>query len=59
MRCDGGAWADVGTVVGKAEGVIPVMIPICRCDKFELRLEGKGPFTVHSMLREYYVSGAN
>ena len=59
IRCDGGAWLEAGTVVGKMADVVPIMIPINRCDKFELRLEGKGPCTILSMQREFYVSGSN
>ena len=55
MRCDGGAWMEAGKIVGKHAGVVPIRIPVNRCDKFELRLSGKGPFTILSMQREYYV----
>jgi hypothetical protein len=55
MRCDGGAWMEAGKIVGKHSGVVPIRIPVNRCDKFELRLSGKGPFTILSMQREYYV----
>jgi hypothetical protein len=57
IRCDDGRWAELGRIVGKMRGVVPIRIPINRCDKFELRLEGKGECTIHSMLREYYVGG--
>lgn len=55
MRCDGGAWMEAGKIVGKHSGVVPIRIPVNRCDKFELRLSGKGSFTILSMQREYYV----
>ncbi len=57
VRCDGGRWAECGKVIGRVDGVVPVMIPINRCDKFELKIEGKGPCTIHSILREYYIGG--
>lgn len=57
VRCDGGRWAECGKIVGRVDGVIPVMVPINRCDKFELKIEGKGPCTIHSILREYFVGG--
>ena len=57
IRCDDGRWAELGRIVGKMRGVVPIRIPINRCDKFELRLEGKGECTIHSMLREYCVGG--
>jgi hypothetical protein len=59
VRCDGGMWAECGKIVGRVDGVIPVMVPINRCDKFELKIEGKGPCTIHSILREYYVAADN
>ena len=57
VRCDGGRWAECGKIVGKREGIVPVMVPVNRCDKFELKIGGKGPCTVHSILREFYVGG--
>lgn len=57
VRCDGGRWVECGKIVGRVDGVIPVMVPINRCDKFELKIEGKGPCTIHSILREYFVGG--
>lgn len=57
VRCDGDRWAECGKVVGKREGIVPVMVPVNRCDKFELKISGKGPCTIHSILREYYVGG--
>ena len=55
VRCDGGRWVECGKIVGRVDGVIPVMVPINRCDKFELKIEGKGPCTIQSILREYVV----
>lgn len=57
LRCDDGRMNEIGKVVGKKCGVIPIIIPINRCDKFELKLSGRGAFTIQSMLREYYVGG--
>ena len=56
VRLDGGVWREAGKVVGNSNEVVPVRIPINRCDKFELRLRGKGKCTVLSMMREYFVS---
>ena len=56
-RFDSGAWLEAGKVIGSRQDVIPIMIPINRCDKFELRIKGKGKCTIHSMLREYYIRG--
>jgi hypothetical protein len=57
VRCDGGRWHECGKIVGKNAGVIPVAIPINRCDKFEIKLSGKGKCTILSMLREFYLKG--
>jgi hypothetical protein len=56
IRCDGDVWQTVGQIVGKTEAVIPIRIPINRCDKFELELSGKGECTIHDIMREYHVS---
>lgn len=53
-RFDGGAWREAGKVIGHKRDVIPVAVPVNRCDRFELRLRGKGKATVLSILREYY-----
>ena len=57
VRCDGGIWREVGKVVGRRMGVVPIVIPINRCDKFELKISGKGECTILSMIREFYVKG--
>lgn len=55
IRRDNGAWRECGKVVGRKSDVIPLRLPLGRCDKFELRLRGKGPCTVLSILREFTV----
>lgn len=57
VRTDGGAWREAGKIIGRSYEVVPIRIPINRCDKFELRLSGKGKCTVLSMMREFYVGG--
>lgn len=52
---DGGIWREVGQIVGREFGSIPLPIPINRCDRFEIRLRGKGPCTILSILREFHV----
>lgn len=52
VRTDGGLWEDVSHIVGRS-GVFNVAIPINRCDKFGIRIEGKGEFTLLAMEREY------
>lgn len=56
VRTDGGAWREAGKIIGKSCNAFPVNVPINRCDKFEIRLGGKGKCTVLSMMREFYVS---
>lgn len=56
VRTDGGAWREAGKIIGRSCEVVPIRIPINRCDRFEIRLSGKGKCTVHSMMREFYVS---
>ena len=53
VRMDGGIWRDAGKIVGREENAFSLRLPVNRCDKFELRLEGKGPCTVLSAVREY------
>ena len=53
MRCDGRPWQSCGKVVGREGNVVPMRLALNRCDKFELRLKGKGPCTILSMLREF------
>jgi hypothetical protein len=54
-RTDGGVWREAGKIVGRGQAVIPIRLPISRCDKFELRLSGKGECTVLDIMREYHV----
>lgn len=56
VRTDGGAWREAGKIIGKSCNAFPLNVPINRCDKFEIRLGGKGKCTVLSMMREFYVS---
>ena len=55
VRCDGRPWRSCGKVVGREGDVVPLRIALNRCDKFEIRLQGKGPCTILSMLREFSV----
>ena len=54
-RADGGIWRTCGTIVGRDTDTIPLRIAMNRCDRFELRLRGKGPCTILSVLREFSV----
>lgn len=55
MRCDGKPWQECGQVIGRAFNVTTMRLAANRCDKFELRLEGKGPCTVLGLSREFIV----
>ena len=55
VRSDDGVWCEAGKIVGANKGIIPIHLPIARCDKFEIRLRGKGEFVLHDILREYHV----
>lgn len=54
-RQDDGPWREAGRIVGRAVDAVPMRVPITRCDKFELRLSGKGPCAILSLLREFNV----
>lgn len=55
VRTDGGAWKECGKIVGREYDTAALRIAMNRCDKFELRLRGKGPCAILSMLREFSV----
>lgn len=55
VRCDGRPWQSCGKVVGREADVVPLRIALNRCDKFEIRLRGKGPCTILSLVREFNV----
>ena len=54
-RSDGKLWKECGKVVGRENDTVSLRIALNRCDKFEIRLRGKGPCTILSMLREFSV----
>ena len=55
VRMDGGRWFEAGRVVGDKAGTQLMVVPVKVCDKFELKLEGKGPATILNFDREYTV----
>lgn len=57
IKTDNGVWREAGKIVGQRQGVVPVTIPINRCDKFEIRIRGKNKCTILAILREYYIGG--
>lgn len=54
-KCDGGRWRRAGEIKGGTTDVQAFHIAIERCDKFELRLSGKGQCTVLSVMRQFVV----
>lgn len=56
VRFDGGRWMQVGIVKGKS-GPVQLPVPLRRCDKFEIRLRGKGDCAVLDMVREFRLRG--
>lgn len=56
VRFDGGRWTQVGIVKGKS-GSVSLPVPLRRCDKFEIRLRGKGDCAVLDMVREFRLRG--
>lgn len=59
VKMDNGEWKEAGKIVGKGDYIVPIRIVPNRCDKFEIKLTGKGPSTILSMRREFSVGGDN
>lgn len=56
VKNDGGLWKKVGTIIGGMNrGASSWALPLARCDKFEVKLEGMGASSVLNMMREYTV----
>ncbi len=55
VRFDSGPWRETAKIVGKTDDAVPLRILLDRCDKFEMKLTGKGPCTILSMMREFSV----
>jgi hypothetical protein len=56
VRFDDGRWMQVGIVKGK-NGPVHMPVPLRRCDKFQIRLRGKGDCAVLDMVREFRLRG--
>lgn len=57
VRFDGGRWMQMGLVTGEHVGTKLLPVPIRRCDKFEIRIRGKGNGAVLDVLREFKLRG--
>ena len=55
IRCDGGRWREVWRAYGTGQALLRAALPPARCDRFELRLSGRGPFALLSMTRRFAV----
>jgi hypothetical protein len=55
VRFDNGPWKEAARIVGNTNDALPLRIMLDRSDKFELKLAGKGPCTILSMMREFSV----
>lgn len=58
VKHDNGPWVNCGEKEGPYENLCEMVIPINRCDKFELHLFGHGPCTVLNMVRMYLTGSA-
>jgi hypothetical protein len=58
VRCDGGLWKETGIITGDMTGTKTMTLAINRCDKFEVRLSGKGQCTILNLLRIFSIGGA-
>lgn len=56
-RTDGGPWREAGKLVGGLSDAAPLCLRPNRGDRFEIRLRGKGPCTILSLLREFTMGG--
>ena len=55
VRFDNGPWKEAARIVGKTNDALPLRIMLDRSDKFELKLTGKGPCTILSLMREFSI----
>ena len=56
IRQDEGLWQEVGKLLPtQKKGAQSFVLPIVRCDKMELRIEGKGKCTILELAREFEV----
>ena len=57
IRYDGGRWQKAGVVTGRRDKTFWLPVPLRRCDRYEVRLRGKGDCLVLELLREYQLRG--
>lgn len=54
-RTDGGLWEEAAKMVGSTYDSVPLAVRLKRCDKFEIRVRGKGPCTILGISRQFTV----
>lgn len=57
VRCDNGRWRELTKLVGDTYDTRTLPIVVNRCDKFEIRLSGKGQFAVLDVMRQFSIGG--
>ncbi len=55
IRQDEGKWKEVCKAHGFKRNTISIALPRMRCDKFEIRMSGKGPMAILGITREFIV----
>lgn len=58
-RTDGGRWTEIKKMVGEVCDARVLPIAVNRCDKFEIRLSGKGQIAVLDVMRQFSVGGTS
>ena len=53
VRQDGGKWREMGRIVGSTINTKTLYLPRMRCDKFEIKMTGKGAMTILGMMRDF------
>ena len=53
MKQDDGKWREAGRIVGSRINTKTLYLPRMRCDKFEIKITGKGAMTILGMMRDF------
>ncbi len=53
MKQDDGKWREMGRIVGSKINTKTLYLPRMRCDKFEIKMTGKGAMTILGMMRDF------
>ena len=55
LREDDKPWKEIRKIAGTSNGLSRIVIPIGRCDRFQVRLSGGGQFTLLNMMKEFRI----